>query len=59
MHANSTLDGADETPKCGCGLIATMKTSNKDNENKGRQFWTCVKSAARCNFFQVSIVLLS
>ncbi|KAJ3034776.1 DNA topoisomerase 3-alpha [Rhizophlyctis rosea] len=53
QHATGGMnDGGDEKPKCDCGLIAAVKTSNKDNENKGRQFYTCIKSASRCNFFQ-------
>ena len=38
--------------KCHCNLIAVTRTLSKAGANQGRQFYTCTKSAARCNFFQ-------
>ncbi|KAJ3093186.1 DNA topoisomerase 3-alpha [Quaeritorhiza haematococci] len=37
-------------PKCHCGLLCAVKTSSKET-SMGRQFYCCVKTASRCNFF--------
>ena len=37
-------------PECTCGDKAAERTVVKDNENKGRKFWTCENKV--CNFFQ-------
>lgn len=41
-------------PLCPCGLYSSLKTVIKDNENKGRGFYTCSKNKDQnpCNFFQ-------
>lgn len=33
---------------CNCGNVAIWRTVKKDNQNKGRDFWTC----SECNFFK-------
>ena len=40
-----------EKTTCHCNLVAVVKTCGKD-PNKGREFYTCTKKAARCQFFQ-------
>ena len=53
-HSNeqsySTND--NQKKKCVCGLVATVKVSRKENENKGRQFLTCPKAGKSCGFFE-------
>ncbi|XP_023711894.1 DNA topoisomerase 3-alpha isoform X2 [Cryptotermes secundus] len=53
MHAtNQTGSGCDEVI-CQCGLPAKRLTVQKDNPNKGRQFYTCPKPQHECcNFFK-------
>uniref|UniRef100_A0A0W0EWV8 DNA topoisomerase n=1 Tax=Moniliophthora roreri TaxID=221103 RepID=A0A0W0EWV8_MONRR len=40
-----------EPPQCDCGIPAGQRTVTKENENKGRQFWTCGDDR-KCNFFR-------
>ncbi|KAJ3142408.1 DNA topoisomerase [Geranomyces variabilis] len=47
VHAGQTTD----KPQCDCKLFATLKTSRKQNENEGRQFYSCPKAGAKCRFF--------
>lgn len=53
-HSNYNMPNTTEPtnrPRCECNLVAAIKTSTKDNENKGRSFATCPKSGAKCKFF--------
>ncbi|KAJ3163200.1 DNA topoisomerase [Geranomyces michiganensis] len=49
----SNINAAQPTdkPQCDCKLFATLKTSRKQNENEGRQFYSCPKAGAKCRFF--------
>ena len=38
-------------PMCQCDLHAKLCTTTKEGPNKGRQFWTCTKTARKCGFF--------
>ena len=55
---NSIKSGQDRNPKrddtiqCECKLFAKLETVFKDGPNKGRQFYSCVKSSGRCGFLQ-------
>ncbi|KAF9264166.1 prokaryotic type I DNA topoisomerase [Marasmius fiardii PR-910] len=40
-----------EPPLCNCNIPAARRTVVKENENKGRKFWTCGNERA-CQFFQ-------
>ncbi|KAH9892651.1 prokaryotic type I DNA topoisomerase [Cubamyces lactineus] len=42
---------ASAIPQCDCGVPAAERTVTKDNENKGRKFWTC-SQGRQCQFFQ-------
>jgi hypothetical protein len=33
----------EDNPQCNCGLSSVVRLSRKDNENKGRSFYTCSK----------------
>lgn len=39
-------------PQCYCGLYATLKTSKKEGDNYGREFYMCTKAGRSCNYFQ-------
>jgi DNA topoisomerase III len=41
----------DNQRKCECNLVAAIRTSSKE-ESRGRQFYTCPKSASKCRFFE-------
>ncbi|KAG7098452.1 hypothetical protein E1B28_000402 [Marasmius oreades] len=41
----------EEPPRCDCNVSAAQRTVVKDNENKGRKFWTCGNERA-CKYFQ-------
>ncbi|KAK7053262.1 DNA topoisomerase [Paramarasmius palmivorus] len=47
----SHLPEEQEPPQCDCSVPAAKRTVTKDNENKGRQFWTC-GNERKCNFFR-------
>lgn len=51
FEQNAQISATSKT-KCHCNLIALTKTCSKAGQNQGRQFYTCTKSSARCNFFQ-------
>ncbi|KND04904.1 uncharacterized protein SPPG_08857 [Spizellomyces punctatus DAOM BR117] len=48
---NRSSDTSDPKPKCDCNLYAARRTSRKNNENQGRDFFTCTKAGAKCRFF--------
>ncbi|KAJ3190272.1 DNA topoisomerase [Gaertneriomyces sp. JEL0708] len=47
-HGRKTENGK---PKCECDLFATVKVVRKQNENEGREFYTCAKAGKQCRFF--------
>lgn len=51
FEQNAQINVSNKT-KCHCNLIALTKSCSKAGPNQGRQFYTCTKSSARCNFFQ-------
>lgn len=45
--------GPSDSVNCNCNQPAVLRTVNKENHNKGRQFYACVKGMNdKCNFFQ-------
>jgi DNA topoisomerase-3 len=38
--------------KCSCGLIAQSKVVIKEGPNKGRQFYACMRTSSRCQYFE-------
>jgi DNA topoisomerase-3 len=47
----TTTTAPDNEKKCNCNLVAIQRMSSKE-DSKGRSFYTCPKSSARCNFFE-------
>lgn len=59
LNKNQTLkrppnnQQTNHTVFCNCGQPASQRIVQKDNENKGRSFYTCSGTIdSRCNFFQ-------
>ena len=50
QNASSTTSDPNEA-KCHCDLYAVKKMTVK-GENNGREFFTCVKSSGKCNYFE-------
>ncbi|KZS99267.1 prokaryotic type I DNA topoisomerase [Sistotremastrum niveocremeum HHB9708] len=55
-YQSSTIGSANVTgkphpPDCQCGQPAAERTVTKENENKGRAFWTCGNNKT-CTFFE-------
>ena len=51
MRELSQNNISPQRPNCNCDVPAAERTAGKDNENKGRQFWTC-GNERKCDFFQ-------
>jgi hypothetical protein len=41
--SSSSIQNVEDIPQCNCGLPSVVRLSKKDNENKGRSFYTCSK----------------
>ncbi|KAL3895782.1 MAG: hypothetical protein SGCHY_004492 [Lobulomycetales sp.] len=46
----AALEVKDRT--CACGLIAKKNTVFKEGPNKGKHFYSCVKTAGKCKYFE-------